>query len=97
MLDIPLVTAGMKNMAYGMVGSGCKKCLICAVMAFFSFFNFISRLFIPHLKKRGILTFYWIVNEEEEFDTAISMGCSGIMTDLPSRLARHLKSSRLYF
>lgn len=97
MLDIPLVTAEMKSMAYKAAGSACKKCLVCVIFGLFSFFNLMSRLFIPHLKKRGILTFYWIVNEEEEFDSAISMGCSGIMTDVPSRLARHLKSSSLYF
>lgn len=84
-------------MAYNFAGSGCKKCLVCVVIALLNFFNLLSRLFIPHLKKRGILSFYWILNEEEEFEGAVSMGCSGIMTDRPSLLARFLKSSKLYF
>ena len=57
----------MKAWAYKLAGSGCRKCLVCVVMALMSFFNFVSRLFVPHLKKRGILTFYWIVNEQEDF------------------------------
>lgn len=76
------------------IEGSCKKCLISGVL---KFFNLLSRLFIPHLKKRGILTFYWIVNEDEDFETAVSMGCSGIMTDRPSKLARYLKSTNLYF
>jgi hypothetical protein len=43
-------------------------------------------LFIRHLKKRGILTFYFILNEEEDFDRAVGKGCSGIMTDLTASL-----------
>jgi hypothetical protein len=87
----------MKTLAYRLAGSNCKKCLVCVAMGLMSFFNFVSRLFVPHLKKRGILTFYWIVNEQEDFQAAVATGCSGIMTDLPSNLARYLKSSKLYF
>jgi glycerophosphoryl diester phosphodiesterase len=56
-----------------------------------------SRLFIPHLRKRGILTFYWILNEREDWEKAISMGCRGIMTDEPSKLFAFLKEKQLYF
>lgn len=66
-LDIPFVTAELKNMAYNAAGPGCKKCLVCFAIGLISFFNLLSRLFIPHLKKRGILTFYWILNEEDDF------------------------------
>ena len=66
-LDIPLVTGEMKNWAYKLADSGCNKCLVCVAMGLISFFNLVSRLFIPHLKKRGILSFYWIVNEQEDF------------------------------
>jgi hypothetical protein len=92
-VEIPLVTTELKRMVSKM--DGCfKKCLIVSIL---HFFNFMSRLFIPHLKKRGIVTFYWIINEEEEFETAISMGCAGIMSDSPSKLARFLKSTHRYF
>lgn len=55
-----------------------------------------SRLFVPHLKKRGILTFFWILNSEEDFARAVSIGASGIMTDRPTVLTAYLKSRSLY-
>lgn len=63
-MDIPFVTEEMKRMAYEAAGSGCKKCLVCVLIALLNFFNLLSRLFIPHLKKRGILSFYWILNDD---------------------------------
>ena len=41
----------------------------------------LGRVFIPHLRRRGILTFFWVVNEEQDFRTAVSIGCAGIITD----------------
>ena len=52
---------------YRFAGTSCKKVLVCIVFQLIRFFNLISRLFIPHLRKRGILTFYWILNEEEDW------------------------------
>jgi hypothetical protein len=63
-LDLPFVTEEFKRMVYTYADSGCKKCLGFLVIGVISLFNLVSRLFIPHLKKRGILTFYWIINEE---------------------------------
>lgn len=91
-LDIPFLTTEIKRLA-GRMG----RCAQCLVVTFIGFFNLMSRLFIPHLRKRGIITFYWIINEPDEIDSAISTGCAGIMTDTPSKLARQLKSSSLYF
>lgn len=36
-----------------------------------------------HLKRRGVLAFYWVCNSESEFYRAIKGGCNGIMTDDP--------------
>jgi len=55
-----------------------------------------ARLFVPHLLKRGILTFHWIVNEEEEWEQAVREGCRGIMTDKPSELSKYLFKKGLY-
>lgn len=66
-------------------------------MLILRFFNLISRLFIPHLKKRGILTFYFILNSTVDFDTAVSMGCSGIMTDETNKLAEYLRNKKIYY
>ena len=90
-LDIPLLTKGMEDMVDKFGLTGCKRVLACVALNLLRFFNLISRLFIPHLRKRGILTFYWIVNDEEGWEKAISMGCRGIMTDIPSQLSVYLK------
>ena len=87
----------MADAVYGMTTSCCGKVFICILLTLIRFFNLIGRLFIPHLRKRGILTFYWIVNEEEDWERAVSMGCRGIMTDEPTKLAAFLKDKGLYF
>jgi len=46
-----------------MANTNGKKCLVWLLIKMIKFFNLINRLFVPHFKKRGILTFYWIVNE----------------------------------
>ena len=96
-VDIPLVTRGLTEMGDRMAVSRCQKVLFCLVVNLLRFFNLISRLFIPNLRKRGILTFFWIVNEEEDWEKAISIGCQGIMTDRPSALNKYLKGKGLYF
>jgi hypothetical protein len=80
-LDIPLYCDGLAEVAYKFAGTNCRKVLVCLVLQILRFFNLVSRLFIPHLRKRGILTFYWICNDRDSWERAISMGCRGIMTD----------------
>jgi glycerophosphoryl diester phosphodiesterase len=41
---------------------------------------------ISHLRKRGIMTIYWVCNYEEDFKRAINYGACGIMTDDPPLL-----------
>jgi len=48
--------------------------------------NISNNILFRHLKKRGIHTFYWVANEEKEFKKCIKHGCTGIMTDSPSKL-----------
>ena len=40
-----------------------------------------SDYFIPHLKKRGMMTFIFTVSKKYEFDRVLETGCSGIITD----------------
>lgn len=48
---------------------------------------FIVRKFlISHLRKRGIPTFLWVLNEKEDFQRAFDLGASGVMTDRPTLL-----------
>lgn len=48
------------------------------------------RLF-HHLSLRGIPTYLWVLNTEEEYERAFKMGATGVMTDFPSRLQTFLE------
>lgn len=45
---------------------------------------------IHHLDKRGIQTYLWVLNSEEEFERAFKVGAAGVMTDFPTMLRDHL-------
>lgn len=96
-LDVFLYTEDFHNMAMNFAQSKCTKCLVFVVLSILRCFNFFSRFFIWHLKKRGILTFYFILNHEEDFENAVSKGCSGIMTDLTGSLEKYLKANNLFY
>ena len=63
-VDIPLATDSLKKLVMNFAHGSClKKCLLWTLYQVLNCFNFFSRFWIPHLKKRGILTFYFILNE----------------------------------
>jgi hypothetical protein len=66
-LDIPLVTDDFERIAKEMAGSACRRCLASLLILFAKCFNCLSWVFIRHLKKRGILTFYFILNHPQDF------------------------------
>ena len=67
-VDIPLATDSLKKLVMKFAGDSClKKCLLWFLYQVVNCFNFFSRFWIPHLKKRGILTFYFILNEKKDF------------------------------
>ncbi|KAK7483714.1 hypothetical protein BaRGS_00025035 [Batillaria attramentaria] len=45
---------------------------------------------IHHLEKRGIQTYLWVLNSEEEFERAFRIGATGVMTDFPTMLRDYL-------
>ena len=51
---------------------------------------------IDHLKKRGIPTYIWVLNREEDFERAFRLGASGVMTDYPTLLNEFLKQNPQY-
>lgn len=57
----------------------------------------IGRIYIPHLRKRGILTFFWTIDDEEGFTEAIAFGGAGIITDEPTKLANFLRKKGIYY
>lgn len=51
-----------------------------------------SPTLIKHLERRGIQTYLWVLNENEEFTRAFEhLGVAGVMTDYPSRLTEYLE------
>ncbi|XP_028396565.1 lysophospholipase D GDPD1-like [Dendronephthya gigantea] len=47
---------------------------------------------IKHLERRGIQTYLWVLNEDEEFTRAFEhLGATGVMTDYPSKLTDYLE------
>ena len=48
---------------------------------------------ITHLKKRGVLTYFFVLNNEHEWKRALECGASGIMTDFPSDLKSFLQQN----
>ena len=63
----------------------CKMALFfCVLNCLGKLVNCITGFLISHLKKRGIITFYFVLNNREDFSSAVTKGCAGIMTDKPS-------------
>lgn len=48
-----------------------------------------------HLEKRGIQTYLWVINEDEDFQKAFKLGVTGVMTDYPTRLKEYLQKTDL--
>ncbi|CAH1802610.1 unnamed protein product [Owenia fusiformis] len=46
---------------------------------------------IRHLNKRGIQTYFWVLNEDSEFEKAFNYGAVGVMTDFPTKLKNWLE------
>ncbi|XP_013392157.2 lysophospholipase D GDPD1 [Lingula anatina] len=50
-----------------------------------------SKQMIQHLSERGIQTYIWVLNEEDEFEKAFQLGATGVMTDFPTKLKQYLE------
>ena len=47
-----------------------------------------------HLEKRGVTTYLWVLNNEDQFERAFNLGVQGVMTDFPSKLKQFLEKKR---
>lgn len=48
------------------------------------------RCLFNHLQRRGIQVYLWVLNDDEEFECALQLGVTGIMTDYPTKLKKFL-------
>lgn len=53
----------------------------------------VRKFVINHLRKRGIPTYLWVLNEKEDFERAFAMGAAGVMTDRPTLLREFLEEN----
>lgn len=53
-----------------------------------------SPVLFKHLQRRGISTYLWVLNSQEEFARALDFGATGIMTDYPSKLKAFLQQRK---
>lgn len=44
-----------------------------------------------HLTARGIQVYVWVLNDEEDFQRAFSLGATGVMTDYPTKLKEFME------
>ena len=88
-LEIP-----MPILAYKKFGSEITKTQ--KILANVSDFLLMRPLLFEHLRKRGIPTYMWVTNSEEDFERAFKLGATGVMTDFPSLLSDYLKKNPQY-
>ncbi|KAL4512718.1 hypothetical protein ABPG72_020555 [Tetrahymena utriculariae] len=59
--------------------------------------SFVAQPLFEHLRQRGILVIFWVMNDLEMFEKCLQFsGCVGIMTDEPALLAQFLKEKSVY-
>ncbi|XP_022101153.1 glycerophosphodiester phosphodiesterase domain-containing protein 1-like isoform X2 [Acanthaster planci] len=54
-------------------------------------FLLINRVLFGHLQRRGIKVYVWVLNNEAQWDRAMSKRVDGIMTDYPAKLAEYMR------
>lgn len=55
-----------------------------------------SPVLFNHLRRRGMQTYLWVLNDEEEYTRAFRLGADGVMTDFPTKLKKYLDSHPEY-
>ena len=53
------------------------------ILRLFRTFPFLLKLLLFHVKRRGIIPLFWVMNNEEEYQMAFEYGAMGIVTDRP--------------
>jgi len=53
-----------------------------------------SPVLFSYLEKRGIYTYLWVLNTEEEYERAFNLGVHGVMTDYPTKLKQYLEKNK---
>ncbi|EGR31455.1 hypothetical protein IMG5_109040 [Ichthyophthirius multifiliis] len=70
--------------------SNLNTLMVNIVFTYLKFFNSIQKGINQHLNKRGILVYYWVLNDEKYFQQALQTKPNGIITDCPTKLRKFL-------
>ena len=66
------------------------------IMAKAADFLLMRRTLFEHLEYRGVRTYLWVLNSDEDFDRAFKqLNVSGVMTDCPTLLSKWLRSNAI--
>jgi len=94
-LEIPMLSVLLQEKFRKKGGSaGTKMAAIHPYILRLVDFLMMSPVLFSHLSSRGIHTYLWVLNEEEEFERAHQLGATGIMTDYPSKLRKFLDGKK---
>ena len=89
-LEIP-----MPLLAYKKYGS--EMTFMQKIIANLSHTLLMRKTLFEHLSQRGIQTYVWVLNDEEDFEMAFKkLNVTGVMTDYPSLLTDYLKRNPQY-
>ncbi|EWS75656.1 glycerophosphodiester phosphodiesterase (macronuclear) [Tetrahymena thermophila SB210] len=75
-------------------GKFTRKMLMKLQFFMIKIFNLFNYSLFQHLRKRGILSFYWVANKQEEILRALKDKPSGIITDYPMLMKEIIKSQK---
>lgn len=53
------------------------------------------KILLFHMKRRGIIPLFWVMNNEEEFQTAHDLGAMGIVTDYPVAAMKYFRQRKV--
>lgn len=89
---VPLFTKSKLHMMGKMLKH--RSCLLRVIVVILRIMTMNSKYLYRHLRKRGVLVVVWVLNEDEEFEEALSFGddIDGMMTDCPSKLRNFIKA-----
>ena len=65
------------------------------LLRFFRAFPFIMKIILFHIKRRGIIPMFWVLNKENEFISAYNYGASGIITDYPVKALKYFQKKNI--
>lgn len=65
------------------------------LLRFLRKFPFFFKLLMFHVKKRGIIPLFWVMNNEEEYQMAYEYGAMGIVTDHPVAATKYFQNKKV--